>query len=105
MPLSRTSVSVAARTGAQLFRYLLQPARRAYATNFFAARSYETLRSSRLDDVAGAGVVCGGVSAGDFAYSVDHSRPGETSASLGWTILPGGMSGTGRKKALTTGSF
>ncbi len=66
MPLSRAGVSFAARTGAQLFRYLLQFARRADVADFFAARAYEAIRSSALDDFGRAGLVCGGVSAHHF---------------------------------------
>src|SRR6267143_218411 len=48
-------------------------------------------------------MVRGGVSADHFSLSAYHSRPGEAVASAGWTVVPGGVSGAGREKVLTTG--
>src|SRR5271163_3808235 len=103
MPLSRASLSVAPRTGSQLFRYLLQFARRSHSADFFPAGAYAALRSPALDDFGAAGLVRGGISADHFSLSVDYARPGQETASAGWALVPGWVPGAGGEETLTTG--
>ncbi len=95
VPVSRAGVPVAARAGAELFRCLLQSARRADAAVVFASGAHEALRSSPLDDDRQAGLVCGRISADDFAYSADFACAGQAPASSGWKVVSGGVAGAG----------
>src|SRR5271157_1610830 len=105
MPLSRAGVPVAARAGFELLQPLFQSARGAHVADLLAARPDEALRFSELDEFGEAGVVCGGVSADDFALSADFSGAGEAAASGGWAVVPRGVFGAGGEKALTKESI
>src|ERR1035437_535873 len=100
MPVSRAGVPVAARAGSELLQPLFQSARGADIADLLAARRDEALRSSELDEFGEAGMVCGGVSADDFALSADLSRAGQAAASGGWAGVPGGVFGAGGEKSL-----
>src|SRR5439155_15166104 len=77
MPLSRAGVSQPARTGHELFQYLLQLARRTHASALFAPGEPGAIRSSSVDDHGKTDLVHRRISLRNPARFIAHTCNGK----------------------------